>query len=176
MHNCSTIPAQMGFQINQTCLIWCYILVTHSKQVLYFHASDQVQHGRITICATVWCSTVHSDMLRFLSSSSTLPFKLRYRLSSNAPRSPSVLLRLSLSSVQLSVQAIAQWTLFKQTKHKLYINKQITSFIFPVGCQTSQGPLLLNCQHSSLHSPHWDCTNATFLPRSLPLALFLTHK
>lgn len=41
-----------------------------------------------------------------------------------------------------------------QTKHKLYINKQISSFIFPVGCQTCQGPLLLNCQHSTLHSPN----------------------
>lgn len=53
-----------------------------------------------------------------------------------------------------------------QTKHKLYINKQISSFIFPVGCQTCQGPLLLNCQHSTLRSPNWAYMSPSFL--SLP--------
>lgn len=53
--------------------------------------------------------------------------------------------------------------LFKQTQHKLYINKQITNFMFPVHCQVCSGPLLLNCQHSALHSPNWAASRVTFL-------------
>lgn len=49
--------------------------------------------------------------------------------------------------------------LSKQTQQKLYVNKQITNFMFPVDGQVSLGPLLLNCQHSAIHSPNWAAFN-----------------
>lgn len=82
---------------------------------------------------------------------------------------PSFLLLFQCFSLGMSNIRTGNCTFFffsNQTKHKLYINKQISSFIFPVGCQTCQGPLLLNCQHSTLHSPNWAYMSPSFL--SLP--------
>ena len=121
----------------------------------------------------IWWSLFFSHVKCFFFSPLILFLRLHFCLSSNNPLSPVCFTVCPSHFVDLlSVHATAQCTLFfKQTKHKLYVNKQITSFIFPVGCQTCSGPLLLNCQHSTFHSPHCAYTS----PSSLPLLRSHTH-
>lgn len=95
-----------------------------------FKSNDKVLHAFINICTPVFaglfffsvCFSVH------LSFAFSILFVLKVPLFS--------LLFYCVSFSFSLLSAIAQWTHFKQTQHRLYINKQITSFIFPVGCQT----------------------------------------
>lgn len=79
---------------------------------------------------------------------------------------------LSLCGPTISPRNCMAHSFFKQTKHELYVNKQITSFIFPVGCQTCSGasPVKLSALSVPLPTPS---LHVTFLPSSL--ALSLTH-
>lgn len=86
------------------------------------------------------------------------------------PQTPLFFPPLAFAVDPLSAQAFAQWAHFKQTKHKLYINKQITSFIFPVGLPNLQGASSVKL--SALTPPLPVLTtvpiyNSDFLPSSL---------
>lgn len=77
------------------------------------------------------------------------------------PETTLVCVRPSLVFLVSTIGTTAQRALyvflfpFKQTQQNLYINKQITNFMFPVDGQVGSGPLLLNCQHSAIHSANW---------------------